>query len=155
MASAAARTPSGRLIANTARQPTCSVRYAPSTGPEVLANANTVAKYPEKRPRSRGETCSPMSAWANVIRPPPPRPCNARARMSASRLCARAHAAEAIVNTANAPRSMRRRPKRSPRWPYNGAATVAAIRYATTTHDKSARPPSELAMVGKALARIV
>ena len=54
MASAAARTPSGRLIANTARQPTCSVRYAPSTGPEVLANANTVAKYPEKRPRSRG-----------------------------------------------------------------------------------------------------
>jgi len=75
--------------------------------------------------------------------------------MSVSSVGANAQPSDAIEKIARAPSSMRLRPKRSPRCPYSGAAIVAASRYETTTQEISAKPLSELPIVGKALASIV
>src|SRR5579864_1951724 len=75
--------------------------------------------------------------------------------MSVRSVGATAQPSDAAVNTASAASSVGRRPKRSPMLPYSGAATVAASKYATTTQEKSANPPSEDTIAGSALARIV
>ena len=50
---------------------------------------------------------------------------------------------------------MRLPPYTSRSWPYTGAATVAATRYATTTHDTRSTPPRLAAMAGSAVATMV
>jgi hypothetical protein len=54
----------------------------PSDGPPIMATAMVAAIMPWYRPRSRGGIRSPMIAITPTIRPPAPRPCNARKPMS-------------------------------------------------------------------------
>src|SRR5712671_2151560 len=100
-----------------ARQPRCCERMPPMTGPSVLARAKLAPNHPWNLPLSFGETTSPISACARVIRPPPPKPCSARAQTRTERLGAIAHAAEPPTNSPSAQISMRFRPNASPMRP--------------------------------------
>jgi hypothetical protein len=59
-----------------------------------VESPKTAPKYPWYRPRSRGETTSAIAAIVTTIRPPPPRPCSARKRISWNMLWLRPHSAE-------------------------------------------------------------
>jgi hypothetical protein len=58
------------------------VKKPPISGPATLDTPNTAPNSPTHFPRSRGGTTSPIAAWAETIRPPPPSPCTARKAIS-------------------------------------------------------------------------
>ena len=64
------------------------VKKPPISGPATLAAPNTAPNSPVYFPRSRGETTSPIAAWAPTISPPPPRPWIARKAISSGMFCA-------------------------------------------------------------------
>ena len=68
-------------------------------------------------PRTRGGMRSPVMAWEEIMRPPPPRPCRARQAMSWPMLDAVPHSAEPMRNRAMAMRKRFLRPTRSPSLP--------------------------------------
>jgi hypothetical protein len=58
----------------------------PASGPATIATAMIPANMPWYRPRSRGETRSPMIAMTPTTRPPAPSPCRARKPINMSML---------------------------------------------------------------------
>ena len=86
------------------------VRKPPSSGPAIAETPNTAPNRPVYLPRSRGDTTSPIAAWALTISPPPPRPWIARKTISSVMPCACPHSAEPARNRTSAPWSTTLRP---------------------------------------------
>src|SRR5680860_1551097 len=107
------------------------------------------------RPRSRGETTSPMMVIDRAMRPPPPAPCSPRDAISWPIVCAAPEATEPIMNSTIANWKRFLRPYMSEILPYSGTDTVDASRQAVTTQDRWLSPPSSPTMVGRAVDTIV
>ena len=95
-----AMTASGTLNHSAHRQPGPSVKNPPSKGPSTLDRPKTAPMSPMYLPRSRAGTTSAMIACESTIRPPPPTPCTARARIIIPMDCAFAPISEPSRNTA-------------------------------------------------------
>ena len=74
-------------------------------------------------------------AIASVISPPAPSPCSARNAISSPSDWAAPLSAEPVRKTTIAAWNSRLRPYRSLIRPHSGIVTVAASRYAVTTHE--------------------
>ena len=107
---AKASTPRGTLMEKIERQPKVTVRPAPIMGPARLATPQTPLKMPCMRARSRSENRSATTISATGIRPPAPRPCSVRARMSWLIERAAAHAPAPARKSEMATSRTRRRP---------------------------------------------
>ncbi len=121
-----ATTPTGKLTKKINRQ-LATVSRPPSTGPEQEATAPPIAHTATARARRPGSGYAwPISAIDDGIITAAAAPCTNRAAISAPRLGARPHAAEAATNTTRPAAKARRAPTRSVSAPA-GSSTAANI----------------------------
>ena len=80
------------------------------SGPAMLEMPKTAPNRPVHLPRSRGGTTSPIAAWADTIRPPPPSPWIARKAMSSVMPCASPQSTDPTRKITSAPCSTILRP---------------------------------------------
>ncbi|MCZ0951036.1 MAG: hypothetical protein OXJ56_00510 [Rhodospirillaceae bacterium] len=91
--------------------------YPSATGPNVLDEFATIAKYLCMWLRSPDRAPSSTSIWKDVIGPPPPRLCKTCENTSMVTLDAIAHSIDETVNIASSMNNCFRRPNWSPERP--------------------------------------
>jgi hypothetical protein len=151
-ASQALTTPTGTLIRKMLRQPNASISTPPTRGPAAteIAPAATQATVARSRSARAVNRCGTRARVAGSSAAAPA-PCTARAAMSQPMPGALAHAAEAAVNTAIPPSSMRRSPIRSPSAPAVSSSAASGSVYPSRTHCAPAMElPRSWRMVGMA-----
>ena len=146
-----ATTPIGTLMPKIQRQLARCTSRPPSTGPIAGASAIGTLMIRLSRTRSFGGKVRYSMAIPTGVISPPPMPCTIRKITSCSTVCARPHAADAMVNSPTASRNTSRAPNRSPSQPATGMATATATRKPMfTVAVNSIGTPKSAAMVGSA-----
>ena len=98
----------------------------PISGPPIMAAGITAIITPTYFPRSRGETIIAITDMIPTIRPPAPRPWNARKSTSSSMFWLIPHSADPTRNTTIELMKVALCPSRSPSLPQIGVAMVDA-----------------------------
>ncbi len=144
--------PTGTLSQKTHCQEMPSITRPPTSGPLAIAMPPTAPQIPSATPRRAAGNASERIVSVSGITSAPPRPCAARAAMSASIDGASAAAAEATVKSAMPIANMRRRPKRSPSAAPVRRNTAKVRVYAFTVHSSSSiEAPRSTRMTGSAV----
>src|SRR5581483_7079542 len=142
--SAAAATPTGTLIQKIQCQSRPWTTPPPTSGPPATARPAIAPMTPITEPRLAGGQALVAIVRLSGVTAAAPRPCTARAAISAAAVGASAQAADATVNS-NRPRTyIRRRPSRSPR---AAAVTIPAANvrpYEFTDHSRVPTLPPRL-----------
>ena len=113
-AKAIAASPTGTLIQKIQCQEIPPTIAPPTTGPTATAEPVTAPQIPIALPRWPAGEAADTSARLSGVISAAPAPWIARAAISAPEDGARAHAADAEVNSASPTVNIRRRPRRSP-----------------------------------------
>ena len=100
----------------------------PTSGPITVEMPKTPPMNPAYRPRSRGETTSPITACVLTISAPPPSPWMPRKMISSVMFWLSPHNAEPIRKITSAPWSTIFRPSVSPSFPAIGVVIVEVSR---------------------------
>jgi arabinosyltransferase C len=118
----------GRLIQNTARQPTTWMSRPPTIGPSAIAMPTTLPQIPRARARStRSVKICEMIDRATGFIIDAPIPWTRRAAMSRPMLGARLHSSDPSAKTLRPVWKTRRRPKRSPAAPASISRDASAM----------------------------
>ena len=114
-----------------------STTAPPTTGPSATPRPETPDQMPSASPRRFSLKASLRSVRVSGVTIAAPRPCRARAPISASVDEASAAAADATVKTATPTANIRLRPSRSPRAAPVRRSTAKLRVYALTVHSSS------------------
>ena len=152
IASGTSAIPTGTLSQKTHCHEMPSITAPPTSGPLAIAMPPTAPQIPSATPRRAAGNASERIVSVSGITSAPPRPCTARAAMSASIDGASAAAAEATVKSAIPNANMRRRPKRSPSAAPVRRKTAKVRVYAFTVHSSSSiEAPRSTRITGSAV----
>ena len=139
------------LMTNTHRQLARSVSTPPMRGPARKAADVHAVQMPIAFACVAPRWVLMMSASELGTSSAPATPCAARATMSSSAVGARPHAIEVTPKPMSPMRRMATRPKRSLSEPASRMSAPRVMRYASTTHCCTGRPPpSSSVMAGRA-----
>ena len=106
--------PSGTLTQKIQCQSSPSVTTPPTSGPDATPSPATPPQIPTTAPRRSAGKVEVSNVRPSGMTIAAPSPWTARKPISTSRFGARAHAADARLNSTSPPTYVRRRPSRSP-----------------------------------------
>jgi hypothetical protein len=131
------------------------VNTPPKIGPTALAKAHTIPIIPKYGPRFRILNKSLIQILTKIIRPPPPMPCIALAKINIPILTLTAASKLPRKNIAAAINNTGLRPQISENFPHEGVLAALASRYADPIQVYPAFEWKYSLMVGRAVVMIV